>query len=293
MKMHERVGQMVVCLVVFGALCVAAEAYAQDAQDASVTSCSSLISQCGCTITRPGFYKVTAALLSSQGLTAQGDCIDVKAANVVLYLQGFNITGQGALLATGAGIRLLSSAKGTFVEGTQEPLGGGFSTIRGWKYGIEADSANNIVEDFQANLNGTAGIFLNKANGNNINDFSAGNNTVYGVWLKAASSNQINCSDTDNNGKSGVYVGCADDGSLGASCKGVGPSKSNRIYDHDSSSNGGAGIAIDLGDTKNLVTDTTDKTNTGGADLIDENANCDSNLWFGNNFGTRSQSCID
>ena len=78
MKMHERVRQVVVCIVVFGALCVAAAAYAQDAQDASVTSCSSLISQCGCTITRAGFYKVTAALLSSQGLTAQGDCIDVN-----------------------------------------------------------------------------------------------------------------------------------------------------------------------------------------------------------------------
>ena len=64
----------------------------------------------------------------------------------------------------------------------------------------------------------------------------------------------------------------------------MGPSKSNRIYDHSANSNG---------DTKNLVTDTFDKINTGGADLIDENANCDSNLWFGNDFGTRSQSCID
>jgi hypothetical protein len=293
MKTHEVVRRLSVYLVVLGALCTAAETYAKDPP---VTSCSSLINQCGCTITRAGFYKVTAALVSSQGLTANADCVDVKAASVVLQLQGFDITGPGVAFATGAGIRLLPSARGTFVEGTQRPvMEFGSSTMSGWKYGIEVDSANNIVEDFESSANGKAGVFLNKANGNNINDFTAKKNIVYGVWLKASNGNQINCSDADGNGASGVYVGCADDGTLGSPCPGVGPSKNNRIYDHDSSANGGAGIAIDLGDTKNLVTDTFPafSPNMGGADLIDENVNCDNNLWFGNKFTTRNQSCID
>ncbi len=74
-----------------------------------------------------------------------------------------------------------------------------------------------------------------------------------------------------------------------------GLARNNRIYDHDAAGNVNAGIAIDLGSTNNIVTDagTFSRLNVGPADLIDENANCDNNLWFGNKFNTRNQPCID
>ncbi|HWJ40378.1 MAG TPA: hypothetical protein VNT29_04575, partial [Candidatus Limnocylindrales bacterium] len=45
----------------------APRAQAQDSEpDAAVTACSNSIATCGCTITKSGFYQVTANLLSSQ-----------------------------------------------------------------------------------------------------------------------------------------------------------------------------------------------------------------------------------
>jgi hypothetical protein len=262
-------------------------ACADSSEAAAKVSCGSSISQCGCTITKPGVFTVTAKLSSGQGTTGNGDCIDIKAPNAKLFLQGFALTGVG----TGAGIRLLSSANGAFVEGTRAGAGTGQSTISGWDIGIEDDASNTIVEDFESNSNATAGVLLNKAHNSNINDFGASSNGVYGAWLKASSGNQINCSDTDSNTKIGLYVGCSSDGSLGSTCHGVGPSKGNRLYDHSSSDNGSVGIAIDVGDTGNFVTDTQAHGNTS-EDLSDQNTNCDRNLWILNNFTNANAGCI-
>ncbi len=52
------------------------------------------------------------------------------------------------------------------------------------------------------------------------------------------------------------------------------------------------GIGIDLGDSKNQVLEN-DASGAGTTDLIDENANCDGNLWDGNFFKSAHPSgCI-
>src|SRR5258708_19349395 len=105
----------------------APRAQAQDsAPDAAVTACGNSIATCGCTITKSGFYQVTADLLSSQGMTAKNGCIDIKASKVNLNfgkpppphkrLPGFNLTGPGGMTPTGIGLHILKGSNGNFVE---------------------------------------------------------------------------------------------------------------------------------------------------------------------------------
>jgi hypothetical protein len=67
----------------------------------AITACDASISACGCTITKSGTYTLTANLSSTQGLTATGDCIDIKASNVILNGHNFNIIGPASNLTSG------------------------------------------------------------------------------------------------------------------------------------------------------------------------------------------------
>jgi len=250
-------------------------------------ACGPAIASCGCIIAKPGIYKITQDLLASQGLLPNGDCLDIKASHVTLLTDGYAMTGAG----TGIGLHVLKGSKQDFVEGVKgktSQAAQNFTTFSAWDIGVKWEGGNGILEDFQANENASVGVMLNRAGGNNINDYSALNNGVYGVWLQASSGNQINCSNARRNGNTGVYLGCSPSGPSGAGCKGVAPSNNNRIYDTDSffsasDANGAYGIAIDAGNGGNIVTENRSKFNPSG-DLFDNNPNCGTNLWIGNNF---------
>jgi hypothetical protein len=303
-KISVRLGSVVVVAIatLAATLASAPRVRAEDSQAKTAgEKCESTIASCGCTITKSGFYKITADLLSSQGLTKMNGCIDIKASKVILTagkpvvsfnFQAFNITGPGGLAPTGIGIHILRHSNGDYIE-----LADGL--IQGWDVGILVEGNNNIVEDFQAARfsspvpNGTAGVEINGGSNNNINDFSVDHNLNYGVWLRAASNNQINCSNTQRNGNIGVYVGCSVDGPINGACSpAVPPSNNNRIYDHDSENNTNRGVVIDLGNTGNIVTDLSGFGN-GSVDLLDENPSCDNNQWFFDRFGTAMPGCID
>jgi len=288
----------IVIAIVGASLLIASapRAQAQDSEpDAAVTACGSSIATCGCTITKSGFYQVTADLLSSQGLTAKNGCIDIKASKVTLNVgkpppphqrsQGFDLTGPGGMTPTGIGIHILKGSNGDFVELPSE--------VDGWDVAILVEGSNNIVEDFGARFNGTAAVEINGGKNNNINDFSSGSNKNFGVWLRGASNNQVNCSNTDDNGNVGVYIGCSSTGLINAKCSpSVPASNSNRIYDHSATGNSKYGVVIDLGNTNNSVSDVNSSGNTT-MDMVDANPSCDHDVWFFNGFTTASESCIN
>jgi hypothetical protein len=259
---------------------------AEEEASAATTTCGTSISACGCTITKAGTYTVTSALSASTG-----DCIDIKASNVILNLQAKGITGPGSGTSTGVGIRVLKSSSGAFIEG-----GGGPSdiSVSGWKYGLEVDGKNTVSD--WVNVHGNVvGVFLNGATGANINDFDADDNSVYGVWIRSGKGNQVNCFSSRNNTKTGVYIGCHNDDTRGTTCPGVKPSSGNRIYDFSPQDNGDAGIVIDVGNGGNVVTDISSTGNLGGVDSIDENTSCGTDQWINSGsdkFGVTSQSCI-
>jgi hypothetical protein len=278
------------CLRIAAALAIAlllihSAARAQE-DDSATTACGKSIAACGCTITKSGTYTVTADLSSSQGTTAVGDCIAIKASNVILNTHQFSITGPGAGTSTGAGIDVLKDAGGAFIEVD--------SDLEDWKYGLEVQGKNTIADDaeYEDNL---VGVFLNGATGANINDFDAPDNTVYGVWIRGGKDNQINCAGFDDNLGTGLYIGCHDDDTRGTKCKGVKPSSGNRIYDFNSDDNGDAGVVIDVGNGGTVLTDLTIEDNLGGVDSIDENQSCGTDQWINSGsdvFGVTSQSCI-
>jgi len=262
---------------------------------ANAAECSSSITSCGCTITDPGVYTVTAPLSYSQGLTERNGCIDVAAQKVTLIVNDNAITGAGT--GTGVGIHLLRSARGVFLEGagTRDAC---CASVSGWQYGLESE-ASDVISDGFGFSNNTTGVLLNRAENNNINDFNARKNSVYGVWIKGSSGNQINSSGSSSNGVAGVYLGCSATGPAGEVCKEETgkedheTSNGNFVYDLGAYANGGYGIAVEEGSKHNKIMDTTGGSNTTD-DVFDGNldANCDSNLWQSNSFSSSNQACI-
>src|ERR1700693_3861768 len=100
-----------------GILLFHSAAQAEEEVEAATTACGTSIAACGCTITAAGTYTVTTNLSSAQGLTAAGDCIAIKASKVVLNVHHFSVTGPGTGTSTGAGIDVLKSSSGAFIEG--------------------------------------------------------------------------------------------------------------------------------------------------------------------------------
>jgi hypothetical protein len=260
--------------------------------DAKVTACSDQISTCGCTITKSGFYEVTANISSSQGLTALGDCIDIKASNVVLEAvqsmnatatQINNIVGAGS----GIGIHILKGSSNDFLE---------LFAVLDWEVGLMVEGNNNVIHEFFAETCAVAGVELNSARNNTISALLAIGNQNYGLWIRQSVNNKISLGQFLNNQNIQLYVGCSDNGPVSEKCRGVGDSKGNQIYgDLGSTSNGASngkyGIVIDLGNTQNLVTNNS-VTNDSIDGLFDANSNCDQNKWLLNRFDSSNVGCI-
>ena len=106
-------------------------------------ACGTSITACGCTINKGGTYTVANNLDASQGLTQQGDCIDVAAPFVELNVNSFTVIGNG----TGDGIRVLPAAHNTIIEGAT-PGASGQAVINGWNVGVMVGANSTVVEHF-------------------------------------------------------------------------------------------------------------------------------------------------
>ncbi|HXN86678.1 MAG TPA: right-handed parallel beta-helix repeat-containing protein [Candidatus Binataceae bacterium] len=257
------------------------------------------ITACGTTIKKPGFYAVTQDLTASQG-----DCIDVSAGHTIVFLGGHQITGSGS----GVGIRLLTPAKFSFIEG-------GNSTISGFAIGIEDDASNARGDNFNANSNATGGVLVNGAQSSTFSNFQASSNGSfgvhfvlgtgsvaesaqasanggYGIWLDGAKGVRIDNFDTEKNALAGVYIGCASNGPGGSCSARNHIGSANQVYDGFADGNGPYGIAIDATASANIVT-SVESMNNKTADMIDL-SKCGSDSWFGNAFASATPSnCIN
>ena len=273
---------------------------------AATTSCSTSISACGCAITSPGFYTVTANLTAT---VASADCIDLQARNVNLWVGGHSIIGVGG----GVGIHILKPASGAFIEGL-DLNSGSFASVGSFGVGIQDDANGAIIAHVNGSGNGSVGVLLNHVNGSLVSDFSADNNAYgvefssstlssverltvdsnsrYGIWMLSSSRNIVNFFYAQDNAVAGVYLGCQPSaGPTGGNCK---PSMSNRIYDGPhvgaASASQKYGVAVELGNGGNIMSGI-DASGDSSADLEDKNAGCGTDLWF-NNSGVANPSCI-
>jgi parallel beta-helix repeat protein len=163
---------------------------------AGVVSCPALITACGCTITDANIHSLANDISAADGLTGKGDCIDIKHRNATLDGTGsfFSATGAG----TGVGIRILSGATRATVQN--------FDEVTGWDIGIEDDAGSANINFFNADSNGTAGVFLNSVNKTVVDDFDADDNTGACIILKNSNTNTIHDFAADDCGDVGIAV---------------------------------------------------------------------------------------
>jgi hypothetical protein len=155
--------------------------------------------------------------------------------------------------------------------------------------------SGNIVGDSETDLNKN-GIAISSSSNNRILDTGAGDvsggNTVYGFWIAQSNGNQINGSGTNSNA-TGTYYGCfSSGGPMGKKCPaGMKNSLFNSMTNSGGNKNSDAGVAIDLGDSGNVIDESGGSSNTTD-DAVDKNKKCDHDTWIENGFTTASQSCI-
>jgi|GEM_PF-3900647 parallel beta-helix repeat protein len=244
--------------------------------------CARTILKCGCTITAGGLFTLGNPVANSA--SGAGDCIAIRAKNVVLNLNGYSITGPSNGTAKGSGVHILKSASGAFVEG----LG---ATISGWANGVETESTNGTIDNIVTGSNDKAGVFLFKANNNHVTRISADGNGQFGIFVSASAQNDIAASEASDNGADGVLVGCIANSTGGCAVQSK-PSNSNDVYAVASDNNGRDGIAVQFNSNRNNVANCSASGNTR-FDMDDRHPNgCALDQWFANSFTTASRTCI-
>jgi hypothetical protein len=240
------------------------------------TACSPTINQCGCTIVKPGSYKIGLAIDSTQGLTSAGACIEIASSFVILDAGKKAVTGPGGGTPTGIGIWVHHPFRSIFLEGRG-------TVISGWDVGLLIQGRQVVADDFTANTNGTAGVELNNAEAVELTNQTASTNLNYGIWVKQTSISDITNSKTLTNGNIGLYVGCSNIGPTGSGCS-SGPSPGNYIFTGGIAGNTNYGVALDIGAKTSIVTNQTlgGGTHNSKNDLFDANSSCGSNKWFAN-----------
>ncbi len=268
------VGAIVLPLLAGGAT----SAYA--AQKAA--ACPTTINACGCQIKKKGTYNVTADLDASQGLTPDGDCIEIKASRVALHLNSHKITGPGGT-ASDIGIDILSGSNYDSIDG-----GSPDATISGWETGVEDMGKDDSISAIDASSNSLDGIEINKGKNNQITSWKADNNGVFGAWIKQGSGNSLSQGSASADGKAGIFVGCSAGGPSGEDCSGEGESKNNDLHDDTAEQNGDYGVVLDSNSADTTV-DTVSASSNGTEDLLDDS--CSGNSFTDDSFDHSSNSC--
>ncbi len=289
-------------------------------------NCSSQITACGCTITATGTYTIENNLDYSQGLTLQGGCIDVSASNVDLYAN-ISLIGPGsdATCATGnlkksayTGIHVLPGAKNVSIS-----MNG--NAACGWNYAFESEGSNTnwyypgayysnvgmLLKNATGNdvlygyfYSGITGLEVAGGSGNSINDSGSEDNTQYGFWLNGSKNNTLADDGAYYNTIAGFYFGCNATGNVKPSIPctittTTGNSlQSSEAYGEVATSYAQKyGIAVERGSIHNTLLENytytqIDPSYRNKVDFIDGNGNCVYNTYLGDEYLTKSPSCI-
>ena len=255
------------------------------AETAAPAVCAKTVSACGCVISASGVYTVGADLDSTQGLTTEGDCIEITVPNVILNLGSHNVTGPGGANSD-FGIRIKSGSVNDTVVGSTV-----FAKVSGWHVGILSASNKGTFSNLDADSNDLAGIeFNHDASGNRLTDWSASHEGTFGVWIRRGNNNFVTSGKADSN-RDGIFVGCGD--ASGFDCAGVPSSNGNDLVDNEVSSNTRYGLALDSNASETVVNATTASGNASD-DLFDDSASCGTDTWLDDSFTTSNDTgCID
>lgn len=182
-----------------------------------------------------------------------------------------------------------NSTAGVVLNHVHDSIAGDFRASFNGKYGVMVDHSTDVhVENVAAASTSGAitptdvGIFLNSSNNNHLGPVSTGGNKTVGLWLNQSSDNLLHDHGNSGNMDTGVLVGCSVDRK---NCNGNDHSDRDWIITGSAGGNKNADIRVRRHSHQNVIT--INNTNT----MVDENPNCDSNVWY-NNTGSGNQKCI-
>ena len=177
---------------------------------------------------------------------------------------------------------------GIYFNGVKHSVAVNFQASYNGQDGVMvSNSARVHLSNFTTANNVRAGVSFDSSNNNTIATATAAKNGKYGFWLLSSKGNVItDANGTANNGRVGILLGCGPQ----PACSATG-SNNNRVMNSGASGSGGAGILIDKGNSQNIVTMTHNGGNPDNRDMVDNNPQCDSNIWY-NNTGAGNRQCI-
>jgi hypothetical protein len=230
------------------------------------------------------------AIISSTGTAAIEDfgtgIRSAAAATTVGGLDSVDVSSDGrGMVFNGASPVLLNvSADDNMKVGIQLNSGAAGGAL------VHVDASDNTAG---------SGIWINGANGTSMTDVTANGNNGIGVWLDGASNNSLVAFNANDNAIAGVFVGCNSAGPDGHTCVSVGRSASNgnsvmgnvAVATRSTADGQKWGVAIGSGNSRNHVVFVEGSGNTID-DGLDENTNCDANVWSLNTFTKTSPSHI-
>ena len=237
---------------------------------AAAAKCKKTIKACGC-VAKKGHYALANDLTSS---SAGADCLTIAGAHVTLDMAGHQMTGPGGV-ATGAGIHVMSSGGGAFIDGVNQKITGfgtgilvdasdvaiAFVSLRSnAQYGLKINGGSRNAmynsdagdEFIPLSGNGNTGVLISNGSGNLIDDIFAAHNGKYGIEISGGSNNALHDLDGDFNGIYGIWI----NGSNG-----------NRVTNSTGSSNAQIGLYIGCAPTGGISSGCTSAT--GSANVID------------------------
>ncbi len=193
--------------------------------------------------------------------------------HVDLALNGFTISGNFNNGEAGIAVSLFAATGNSHVHIT------GPGTVTGWFVGVVlfGDSFSSVTE-VTADTNGAG--FLDIGGLKNAFDGNTATNSVFftefagGFTLLGTTDDAVR-NNTVSDNQFGILL-------LGGTGNDV---RFNTVT-------GNFGVGIGIAATDNSIFHNTAQGTLGGPDLSDANANCDSNTWKHNTFGTADQPCI-
>jgi parallel beta-helix repeat protein len=285
-----------------GALALVGCAIPAQAAFVSINTCNPAVAApAGSLISLPGDYQVTADL-SQTGAT---DCILITASGVSLKVNGHQISNA---TSGGNGINVSGAGRLDHVA-IQGP-----GLVRGFNNGVRFANADySQVGNLTTSSNQTNGI-----TGNGVTFLTIGSNvmTVNGIWgllLVNAINSVVQYNDMSGNGTGtptiagGMRIASGTANTVNNNlANGNGAQSSpfptfnggiligangNRLYSNTTNGSHGPGIEVS-GSGNQLFHNTSVTGGLATFDLLDDNANCDSNSWSDNTFLIASSTCI-
>lgn len=222
------------------------------------------ITRCPTTISRPGHYHVRTDLTGPAGTA-----ISIEANNVRLHLNGHTISGNGTGLV------------GVLVNGVSRvSVMGGTVTNFAFNVVLFNSSDSNIVTVDASNAVVPKGfgnaITVQSSTNKRIINCTANGSNIGILLLVDSDNNTLIANATQNNAVGGIAIQDFSD--------------NNTVRANDAENNP-VGISVADENTGNLIQANRAWNNTS-VDMSDGNANCDSNVWKSNQFGTANQACI-